>query len=521
MFSGQFPLSGPILATPYGRTAGPGTRAGELEGMPAHSFTLKTSFTTRHTLLSDSLRPPPALRQSALPTLMTAWHLLPRLGPPANFESQENSIVYIITKSPERYLDVVEKNAILQKITLAAVLIAVWDWLTKFDDEVSYVWKRRSRLTGKPLYLFLRYGGIAFQLYDCIQLFAAWSAQFCTTYYYILPIGTAAFLYAVDLLLAYRALCLYRMNRKLVFANIVLFSFSVIAWTIFTVVAYGGFRAIPTPDFLTGCWSSLGAFIFLSAIPGLLFELWLFILVGYRMLVYSKAVGWNRSEILDLIMKDAVSWFLVIQALILLNAFSLSVMPLGMRTFAIPPFRTAIIICGCRLIIRMRKAAAVADAESNSPEELELTDQPSRFSSRRTPFKSRTNRPSRSTNQHQTTTQSSVTGEVGQWCRRAQRILGLPPPLESDFDDMWYDPVVTISLHAVDSEAIRSRSWDDPELGYDATPKKALSPLSPYSQSSLGVDTVHHLEVPNHRHKNHLATLEGGGLKFSRRFDAG
>lgn len=457
---------------------------------------------------------------------MPAWHLQPRLGPPANFESEENSIVYIITKSPLRYLDVVEKNDILLKITLASVLIAVWDWLTRFDDEVSYIWKRRSRLSGKPLYLFLRYGGIAFQLYDCIQLFGAWSAKFCTIYYYILPIGTAAFLFAVDLLLAYRALCLYRMKRTLVFANVALFSFSVIAWTTLTVIAYGGFKAIPTPHFLTGCWSSLGAFIFLSIIPGLLFELWLFVLVGYRMFLYSKSVGWNQSKILDLIMKDAVSWFLVIQGLILLNAFSLSVMPLGMRTFAIPPFRTAIIICGCRLVIRMRKAAASVDAESNSPEVLELTEPTSRFSSRRTgPFKSRTNRPSRSANHQQITTQSSMTGEVGQWCRRAQRILGLPPPLESDFDDMWYDPVVTISLHAVESEAIRSRSWDDPEpgvsLGYDLTPKKALSPLGPYSQSSLGVDTLHHLDIPNRRHKNHLETLEGGDLRFSRRFDGG
>ncbi|KAG9017662.1 hypothetical protein FRB90_000307, partial [Tulasnella sp. 427] len=211
---------------------------------------------------------------------MPVWHFEPRLGPPAHFESQDNSIVYIITKNPQRYLDVVEKNAVLQKVMLAAVLIAVWDWLNKLDDE--------------------------------------------------------AFLYAVDLLLAYRALCLYRMKRNLVIANIILFTVSLIAWIVIIVTAYGGFKAIPTPRFLSGCWSSLGAFIFLSAIPGLLFELWLFILVGYRMLVYSKSVGWNRNEILDLIMKDAVSWFLVIQGLILLNAFSLSVMPMGMRTFALP-----------------------------------------------------------------------------------------------------------------------------------------------------------------------------------------
>lgn len=73
-------------------------------------------------LLSDSLRPPsPTVRLTQHPPAMPAWHLQARLGPPANFESEENSIVYIITKSPLRYLDVVEKNDILLKITVRTI----------------------------------------------------------------------------------------------------------------------------------------------------------------------------------------------------------------------------------------------------------------------------------------------------------------------------------------------------------------------------------------------------------------
>ncbi|KAG8897235.1 hypothetical protein FRC01_011426, partial [Tulasnella sp. 417] len=44
--------------------------------------------------------------------------------------------------------------------------------------------------------------------------------------------------------------------------------------------------------------------------------------------------------------------------MIIWNAVSLVAAPTGSRTIAIAPFHAAIIVCGCRIIIRMRKGAA-------------------------------------------------------------------------------------------------------------------------------------------------------------------
>lgn len=37
----------------------------------------------------------------------------------------------------------------------------------------------KSTMTGKPLYVFLRYGGLAYQIYDCVATMGYWSAKVC------------------------------------------------------------------------------------------------------------------------------------------------------------------------------------------------------------------------------------------------------------------------------------------------------------------------------------------------------
>lgn len=118
-------------------------------------------------------------------------------------------------------------------------------------------------------------------------------------------------LYAVDILLAYRALCLYRMNRTLVILNIVFFLMcSATTATLLSMAYKEQFGVIPTPAYLTGCWSELGNLISASAIPGLIFELWLFCMVAYRVFAYTrKAEHWNRHGIVRLLVQDSMGWF--------------------------------------------------------------------------------------------------------------------------------------------------------------------------------------------------------------------
>lgn len=94
------------------------------------------------------------------------------------------------------------------------------------------------------------------------------------------------------------------------------------------------------------------------------------------------------------------------------------------------PFRAAITVCGCRLIINMRQAADVhtsapwvrasmnrtVDGGPNGPEE-----------------------PSDSDGQAE-----ALPAGAAPWLHLAKRI-GLPPPIQSDFESPWYEPVMTLN----------------------------------------------------------------------------
>ncbi|KIO21284.1 hypothetical protein M407DRAFT_29110, partial [Tulasnella calospora MUT 4182] len=270
---------------------------------------------------------------------------------------------------------------------VAAVTMVLWDWAINLSDEVEFIWLRASGMSGRPLYCFLRYVGFAYQVYDLVSQFGVWeNVPYCKAYYALLPIGTLVFLYAADVLLAYRALCLWRMNRVLVIFNVVVFLLSVIASAVFAGLSISQFNVVPTPRFLTGCWTSIPDYNFVAPVPGsfvptheqysdqktsradlkplhlpgLLFELWIFVLVLFRAFSFSRKEGLKMSKlaVVQMLFKDSMWWFSMITLLLVVNTLFLAVAPMNLSTFFIPLFRSFIIIFGCHLVLRMRRAAA-------------------------------------------------------------------------------------------------------------------------------------------------------------------
>lgn len=115
------------------------------------------------------------------------------------------------------------------------------------------------------------------------------TANSCQIYYIFLPIGTLVrglqfvahinkltfacyqiFLYAADILLAYRALCLWRMNRTLLAISSALFVASVITSTVLVSLSISQFFVKATPPYLTGCFTTIPDYSFASPIPGTL-----------------------------------------------------------------------------------------------------------------------------------------------------------------------------------------------------------------------------------------------------------
>jgi hypothetical protein len=100
-----------------------------------------------------------------------------------------------IVTDADLYYHVVGRTGTTRYFTLAAVCALTWDWgesgkriacpsltsssgsfsVLMLPEEVDLVWKRDWKMAGKPLYLLVRYGGIAFQMYDLTNMMGTWS----------------------------------------------------------------------------------------------------------------------------------------------------------------------------------------------------------------------------------------------------------------------------------------------------------------------------------------------------------
>ncbi|KAG9006719.1 hypothetical protein FRB93_008451 [Tulasnella sp. JGI-2019a] len=97
--------------------------------------------------------------------------------------------------NPTTYTAPIRNTEICHYFSLVSVVIVIWDWATTFDNEIAYIWRlRRLHMTRKPLYLFLRFFGLAYQIYDLVVKFGVWEAKFhysfawpITTYHLLPP----------------------------------------------------------------------------------------------------------------------------------------------------------------------------------------------------------------------------------------------------------------------------------------------------------------------------------------------
>ncbi|KAG8897321.1 hypothetical protein FRC00_004477 [Tulasnella sp. 408] len=297
-----------------------------------------------------------------------------------------------------------------------------------------------------------------------------------------------AFLYAADVLLAYRALCLWRMNRVLVIFNVVIFLLSVIASAAFAGISISQFNVVATPKYLTGCWTSIPDYNFVAPVPGLLFEFWIFVLVLFRAFSFSRKEGlkMSRLAVVQMLFKDSMWWFSMITLLLVVNTLFLAIAPGNLSSFFIPLFRSFVIVFGCHLVLRMRRAAV---GNSRLPPVIEMSTWEQQHKHQHPhnhgPPARRHTRNTSSSNENNTNSRTKFRIKCP-YCRKlaklgsrtlglhsrdddhhdssnaqgrsistteAQRIertldiaqkMGLPPALHQDLM-MWYDPLTTLN----------------------------------------------------------------------------
>ncbi|KAG8955817.1 hypothetical protein FRC03_011037 [Tulasnella sp. 419] len=84
-----------------------------------------------------------------------------------------------IVTNERLYFLVVGRTLTTRYTTLCAGVWLIYDWMLTLGDEVELIWSTDWSLAGKPLYLFVRYGGMIYQIYDLIQMLGSWSQKLC------------------------------------------------------------------------------------------------------------------------------------------------------------------------------------------------------------------------------------------------------------------------------------------------------------------------------------------------------
>ncbi|KAG9038550.1 hypothetical protein FRB95_000771 [Tulasnella sp. JGI-2019a] len=309
----------------------------------------------------------------------------------------------------------------------------------------------------------------------------------------MLPIGSLMLLYTADILLSYRALCLWRMNQKLIIINCTIFAVCSISSTMLVGFAIAHFTVYPTLQYATGCYSSGRTYYFLAPLPGLLFEIWIFVLVMVRAFKFSrgkrgKASGREAANVLQLLTQDAMWWFIFISFLLILNAVFLALMPYGSSGFFLPFARVFIIIMGCRLTVRMRKACHQNESSAVTLSWQAVDKDPvyrDTFNSSAAPM-----------------AREAEALRVDRVLILARRV-GLPPALPNDLDAFWDDPIRTIN-HAGDGLELASLQTHGHlhdtspvnlqkatgEIGSVSSPSRALS-CTDVDQSTIRSNPIH------------------------------
>ncbi|KAG9018969.1 hypothetical protein FRB90_007733 [Tulasnella sp. 427] len=146
------------------------------------------------------------------------------------------------------------------------------------------------------------------------------------------------------------------MDHRLLIINVTVFLTGIAATLAIVGYSFPRFDVVPTPKYVSGCWFTSGSFVFMAFIPPLVFELWLFVLVVFKLYRYIReSGGLSQRTFGRIILEDSANWFVMIAVLILWNALHLAFSPEGARGIALPYLRTFIIMGGCRLIIHMRR----------------------------------------------------------------------------------------------------------------------------------------------------------------------
>ncbi|KAF8432998.1 hypothetical protein L210DRAFT_3557298 [Boletus edulis BED1] len=252
------------------------------------------------------------------------------------------------------FLAILSAEQLSKFCAIGAYTWLLYDNIIMLPTEIRYVWIKPWGIS-KALYLWMRCFGATFlTVYMSILFTPSHSERGC---------GGSLILFTVEVVLQLRIFAMYNKNKTLATVNLVFFAMEIIAMmTIYNIGIRSG-TTLATPAGITGCWGFTTKYLFSIWFPGLAFECWLAGLAVWKAVDRSRKgvmVNGQKVDLLALLIRDSVIYFLLIAAGLASNAFIWLTSTSVVVSIVVPIAHASMIVGGSRLFLNLREAYYVS-----------------------------------------------------------------------------------------------------------------------------------------------------------------
>ncbi|KAG8922251.1 hypothetical protein FRC02_011980 [Tulasnella sp. 418] len=182
-------------------------------------------------------------------------------------------------------------------------------------------------------------------------------SEFCTSFWWILGIGSLVLVFIVEIILQGRVYAMYRCDQRLLALNFILFLTAIGSTAVVFARQLPHIQTVQAPAPLTGCWGIVQSDIWIMWFPCFMMELWLWLLVIFKAKIHARRYAVDeRKAVLTLLIRDSVAWFAVMSFFMCWNMLAFRFAEDGWNFLGVPFMHTAACIGGSRMILNMREA---------------------------------------------------------------------------------------------------------------------------------------------------------------------
>ncbi|CAE6338959.1 unnamed protein product, partial [Rhizoctonia solani] len=260
----------------------------------------------------------------------------------------------------------------------AGVCLLIYDHFLTFADEVRLVWSRPTNVIS-IFYLINRYTTpliLAVDIYDKGGLTKELNTQFCKIWFVAEGYMNFLLLAVIHFLMVMRVNALYGKRQKVAYVLHIAYVLYFIAT--FSIITPGMFQAVKTfyaeNQFLHVCWGQLVDYFWVTWVPALCLETFIFGLTAYKAWTYSREQ--MVVPVARTLYRDGFQYYIVI---LLCSLFPLLVWTEAPSTLdAMPKYAGMAIVnvMGFRLVLNLRRHSS-EPVRASTFESYEMTPSPS------------------------------------------------------------------------------------------------------------------------------------------------